>query len=214
MCRWLRGTSGAVVSGMASDEQSPATSLNEVLDRIEEAAEGHVRVTLGMIVHEVGDRSFGPLLLLAGLITLTPLLGDIPGVPTTMGLLVVLTAGQLLIGRDHFWFPRWVLDRGVGRDKLEKATGWLRKPAGWVDRMLRARLTLVVSGPGKYVTAVACLVIGAAMPAMDFVPFSANGAGAALTVLGLALIARDGLVALVALAIAGGTFWLVIGSLA
>lgn len=199
---------------MASETRSPATSLNEVIDRIEEAAEGRVRVTLGMVVHEVGDRSFGPLLLLAGLITLTPIIGDIPGVPTTMGLLVVLTAAQLLIGRDHFWFPKWVLDRGVGRDKLEKAAGWLRKPAGWVDRVLRARMTLVVSGPGKYAVALACLVIGAAMPAMDFVPFSANGAGAALTVLGLALIARDGLVALVALAIAGGTFWLVIGSLA
>ncbi len=37
---------------------------------------------------------------------------------------------------------------------------------------------------------------------MELVPFSANGAGAVLTGFGLALIARDGLVALVALALA------------
>ena len=204
---------------MATDdrpEERPdegATSLNEVLDRIDEAAEGRVRVTLGMIVDALGDRSFGPLLLLAGLITLAPVVGDIPGVPTTMGVLVLLTAAQLLIGRDHFWFPSWVLDRGVGRDKLEKASGWLRKPARWVDRVLRARLTAVVRGPGRFVIALACLVIGAAMPPMEVVPFSANGAGAALTALGLALIARDGLVALIALGVAAGTFWIVIRAL-
>lgn len=44
------------------------------------------------------------------------------------------------------------------------------------------------------------LLIGLAQPFMELVPFSANGAGAALTAFGLALIARDGVVALVAMA--------------
>ena len=37
------------------------------------------------------------------------------------------------------------------------------------------------------------------MPVMEVIPFSASGAGAALTAFGLALIARDGLMALLAL---------------
>jgi hypothetical protein len=45
---------------------------------------------------------------------------------------------------------------------------------------------------GTYVIAIACLAIAAAMPPMEVVPFSANGAGAALTAFGLALIAHDG----------------------
>lgn len=44
---------------------------------------------------------------------------------------------------------------------------------------------------------------------MELVPFSANGAGAALTLFGLGLIAREGLLVLVALALTVATFGLV-----
>ena len=49
------------------------------------------------------------------------------------------------------------------------------------------------------------LVIGLAQPLMELVPFSANGAGAVLTAFGLALISRDVLIALVAMALAALT---------
>ena len=48
---------------------------------------------------------------------------------------------------------------------------------------------------------------------MEFVPFSATGAGAALTAFGLALIARDGLVTLIALGVTLATAVLVVQSL-
>ncbi len=54
--------------------------------------------------------------------------------------------------------------------------------------------------------AIACIVIGIAMPAMEIVPFSANGAGAALTAFGLSLIANDGLLALLAFLFTAATF--------
>jgi len=196
-----------------TESPSEPSSLEELLDRLDEAAEDRLRVTLGMILATVGDRSFGPLLLLAGLVTLAPVVGDIPGMPTTMGLLVLLTAVQLLAGREHLWLPGWLLDRSVARAKLDKATDWLRRPARFIDRLMRPRLTVLVRGPGKYLIVLVCVVVAAAMPPMELVPFSANGAGAALTAFGLALIARDGLVALLALLVAGATFWLVVGAL-
>ena len=48
--------------------------------------------------------------------------------------------------------------------------------------------------------ATVCVLIAAAMPAMEVVPLTANGAGAALTAFGLSLIAHDGLLAIVAFA--------------
>jgi hypothetical protein len=54
---------------------------------------------------------------------------------------------------------------------------------------------------------IVCIVIAAATPAMEAVPFRANIAGAAVTALGLSLIARVGLQALLAFvftAITGG----------
>ncbi|MEC7815327.1 MAG: exopolysaccharide biosynthesis protein, partial [Pseudomonadota bacterium] len=48
---------------------------------------------------------------------------------------------------------------------------------------------------------------------MEFIPFSANGAGLALMAFGLAIVARDGLLALLALAFTGGTGWFVLTNL-
>lgn len=172
-------------------------SLDELLTRIGDAGGAQQRVTLEDILESVGRTSFGPLVLLAGVITLTPVVGDIPGVPTTLGILVVLTAAQLLIGRSYFWFPRWLLRRSLKRDKVRKVARWGRKPARLIDRVLRPRLSFLTEGAGAYAVAFSCLVIGAAMPAMDFVPFSANVAGVILTMYGLSLIARDGLLALI-----------------
>lgn len=189
--------------------EQEVTSLEELLDRIADAADDEDRVSLDAILDKVGRRSFGPMLLLAGLITLMPVIGDIPGMPTMMGLLVVVTAGQMLFQRDHFWLPKWMLKRTAPHDKLCKAVDWLRRPARFLDRVSRPRMRLVVGGTGTYAVAVVCVFIALAMPAMEVVPFSANGAGAALTVFGLSLIARDGLLAVIAHSVTAATFGLV-----
>ena len=144
---------------------------------------------------------------------LAPIIGDIPGVPVMMGVMVVLTAGQLLFHREHLWLPRWLLKRSVAQDKLDKALGWMRPPARFVDRLLRQRLTMFTEGTGVYIIAIVCIVIAAATPVMEAVPFSANGAGAALTAFALSLIAHDGLLALLAFLFTAGTLGLVIYNL-
>lgn len=190
-----------------------ATNLEELFDQIENADSEGGKVSVNAILDEVGHRSFGPLLLLAGVITLAPIIGDIPGMPTIMALIVILTAGQLLFRRKYFWMPEWLLKRSVSRDKLTKGLGWMRKPARYIDRWIQPRLTIFVKGAGTYLIAVVCLIIALAMPVMEVVPFSANGAGAALTAFGLALIARDGLLSLIALVFAMGTLGMVIYNL-
>lgn len=176
------------------------TSLEELLDRIDDAVSSSDRVALGAILRMVGRRSFGPLLLLAGVIAVSPVVGDIPGIPTTIGIFVLLIAGQMLFQRDYFWLPRWLLERSVSRARLCKALKWLKRPARFIDRFLRPRLTALTYRMGSYVIATVCVLIAAAMPTMEVVPLTANGAGAALTAFGLSLIAHDGLLAILALA--------------
>ncbi|MBN1240305.1 MAG: exopolysaccharide biosynthesis protein [Gammaproteobacteria bacterium] len=177
-----------------------------MLGRMDDAAQDKERVTFDDMLDAAGSRSFGPLLLLPGLVTLAPLVGDIPGVPVMMGAVVVLTSVQLLLRRDHFWLPQWLLRRSVESAKLRKAVGWLRRPARFVDRLLRPRLGVLVHGAGAYLIALVSLAVALLTPAMEVVPFSANAAGLVLTAFGLALIASDGLLSLLALLIAGGTF--------
>lgn len=176
-------------------------SLNELLDALADVAQDQDRVCLSEVLEMIGSRSLGPLLLIAGLITLAPIIGDIPGVPTIMALFVLLVAAQLLFRRSTPWLPQWLLKRSVSQEKLSKVLQWMRRPSGFLDRVTKKRLTAVVEGGGTYLIAVVCIIIALMMPLMEVVPFSANGAGLALTAFGLALISRDGALAVGALVV-------------
>lgn len=185
------------------------TNLEQLLDRIHKAKEDQDPVTLGMIVREIGGRSFGPLLLMAGVVLFSPLSG-IPGLPTFLGVFVLLIGLQLLMGKEHFWLPQWLLKCSVTRDHVSKALSWLHAPARAIDRWLKPRLQVFISGAGKYSIAVICTLIGAGLPVMELIPFSSSGAGAALTVFGFALIANDGFLGLLAFVLTAVTAGLVV----
>ena len=174
------------------------TTLQQLLDRLDKAATRE-RVDVASMMEAVGRSSFGALLLLGGLVTLSPL-DIVPGIPTLIAVAVLLVCVQLLAGRQHFWLPGWVLRRSISGQRFRRAVTWLRTPARIGDRLVRPRLSALATDAAVKVIAVGCIVVALAMPVMEVVPFSANLAGVALTAFGLAVIARDGLLALVAFA--------------
>lgn len=179
-----------------------------LLDRVSQAAESEGQIAVGAILDAVGTRSFAPLLLLPGLVMVAPVIGDIPGVPVLMGMVVILTSAQLLLRRDHVWLPDWLLRRSVSQESLSRTVRWLRPVAHFLDRVSRPRLPAAVGRAGESLIALSCIAIAAVTPLMEVVPFSANVAGLAITGFGLALVAHDGLLALIALALSLGTFGL------
>jgi hypothetical protein len=203
---------GNLSSGAGAGDE--AETLGELLRRIGEAADaGEESISLATIIDGLGPRSYGSALLLAGLVTVAPLIGDIPGVPTLMAVVVVLTAGQMLVRRQGLWLPQWLENRSVSAERTRKAVRGLEKPARMVDRLLRPRLTGLVRGAGRAAVAAACLLIGLALPPMELIPFSATVAGAALTGFGLSLIAADGLVALLSFTFTAAVTALVLSQL-
>jgi hypothetical protein len=198
---------------LVTDQQGPK-NLEQVLDCLCEAkSDDDGQLSIASILQTIGCRSFAPVLLFAALVMSAPVIGDIPGVPVLAGLLIGLVAVQLLFHRDHVWLPQWLLRRSASRKKVARAVDKLRKPARFVDRYLRPRLVSLTEGVlGKLILAVS-LLISAATPFMEFVPFSANVAGAALTAFGLALLAKDGVFALVAYVFTAATASVVIAGL-
>jgi hypothetical protein len=172
-------------------------SLGELLDEIEEAKGERDEISVGSIFKAAGERSFGPLLLVPGLIGVSPLSG-IPGMPSLIGLMVALITSQILMGRDEVWLPQWLLRRSVSRRRFEKAMRLLRKVASFVDRLIKSRLESFAGSKAKYVIAACCLLVSLAAPFMEVVPFAITGVGAAVSAFGLGLLARDGLLALLA----------------
>lgn len=188
-------------------------NLTDMLQSLRDNTQGQDKVAVDDLLSAVGQRSFGPVVLIAGLIIIAPLIGDIPGVPTLFGLIVLLTLGQRLFQRQSVWIPKKLSAQKLSRETLIKGLDWLQKPARIIDRWSRPRLIWLVRGAGQYLMAVICMMVAACMPAMELVPFSANGGALALMVFGMAMVVEDGLLALVGIVITGGTLWAVLAGL-
>lgn len=187
----------------------PLRNLQQLLDHLARLNRGRDEVSLRLVVDSIGTRSFGPLLMLIGIILASPLSG-IPGMATVMAVFVMLIAVQMLLGRKQFWLPNWLLNRSVKHDHLVKALSWVRPVARWVDSVLRPRLTKLVNNGASYVIALICVVISLALPMMEVVPFSASVAGLALAAFGLSLVVNDGLLVILAVSLVGATFAIVV----
>lgn len=178
-------------------------TLEELLDEMACAGRDQRKVSVGKIYEAIGERSFGPLLLAAGLVAATPL-GAIPGAPTAMALAVILIAGQLLLGRKRAWLPGRFLKLSVETRRVRQSVKLMRKPARLVDRLLKPRLTYLTTGVGARAIAGLCVVIALAVPPLELVPFAVIVPGTAIVALGLALLTRDGLLAILAFALCAG----------
>ncbi len=170
-------------------------------------------VSVGDIIHVVGDRSFAPLLMLVGMLLVSPLSG-VPTFPSMVACVVLLVTSQMLYGRKHFWLPARLLNVQVPCEKLQKALCWLQRPAAFVDRITMPRMTVLVRGPSIYIIAVICLAIACVLPLMELILFSSSVAGAVLVLFGVALVTRDGLLALFGYSATVITIWMIVGGAA
>ncbi len=187
--------------------EKPRT-LREILLSLGKSARDGDRIPVSHILEGIGSSSFGPLLLVPGLVMATPGIADIPGVPVILGIFVILISGQLLLGRKHFWLPAWLLNKKVDSRKLRKTAVYLRKPARAIDRHLNERLHPLIGHNGARAMCVATILLSLATPGAELIPFSATVIGAAIAAFGLALVARDGYTALIGWVFTALTFWL------
>lgn len=153
------------------------------------------KVSIGDVIHMLGPRSFAPIILAIGLLAVTPI-DSIPTLPTTFGVVIFLTVGQMLLGRRALWLPGFIANRAVSADRLRQALAWLHPRAERLDTWLGMRLTVLTTGPFLTAIALCCLVLAAAMPMLELLPFVSTVPALAFTAFGIALLMRDGLAAL------------------
>ena len=173
--------------------------LQTVLERALDAAEGHEEVSVGDLMEEFGSRSFGPVLVLFGLLALFPPIGAVPGIPIVLGAALLLFAVQFAVGRDRLWLPGRLERVSFARERLEKADEKSRRWLERVDRVFKERLTFATGKVAERAAAVASVLHAFLMIPLEFVSLVALP-GVALTAFGVGLMARDGLFMLVAFA--------------
>lgn len=157
----------------------------------------------GLTLHEIRDRlderAYGLLILLLSIPCLVP---GLYGVPQVVGLIVILLAGQMLVGREEPWLPRWFLNLRCKGSWLKAMADFAETKLGWIDRFSRPRLRRFADGPGEKLAAVFMILatVTIVMPLTNTIP------SIALALLSVGLIQRDGLFVLAGCAVT--TVWL------
>lgn len=195
----LRDPDGAH-PGRPGDEGAPdgAGRLQHLFDAVIGAGEGE-RVTVDDALGAVGQSSFGALILVPALVLVSPLSG-IPGLPTTLGIVIFLVCVQYLVGRDRIWLPRRIRRAGISRARLAGALQRVRPFVRLLDRLVKPRLSFLVNRLSIAVFAGICATLALTFPPLEALPFVATATASVIALYGFAILARDGVVGLLALA--------------
>ena len=193
---------------------SPHHDLEDVIDHVIDccvhSGPAHSgRVSIADLMNVIGERSFGPLLLVPSLIAVSPV-GAIPGLPAITSVVIVLVAAAILLRADHIWIPGWLARRSIDAGKMERGLQKFRPVVHFIHHLLLPRMPWLTRGPFFYAIALLCLLIGLVTPILELVPLGGIPPNAAVAAFSLAVIARDGVWALLAFAFTIATIaWLV-----
>jgi hypothetical protein len=177
---------------LLADRHQP---LSEVLQEIADAPSE--RITINELSARFGGRALGALLLIFGILCLLPLP---PGGTTIFGLPLLLLAPQLMMGARAPWLPQSLRCREIALDDLRsglpRVVRWLRR----IEALSRPRFIFLFGGVGQRLIGFVCtllaLVLILPIPLGNLLP------AAAVCVLSLSLVQRDGLLALLGYAAA------------
>lgn len=173
-------------------------TIRSLSDVIEEFGEDErPSLTVGQMLEAFDSRAFGAMLLVFGALNTLPLP---PGSSTILSLPILLLAPQVALGADAPWLPRRMVERPLKRDDLR---GLFRKLTPLVKRMeliTRPRLTWIFNPFGERMIGVVCTLL--AMVLILPIPLGNVAPGATVAILALALLQRDGLLALLGYAMA------------
>jgi hypothetical protein len=162
------------------------------------------KVTLKEILSLAGERTFGFLFVLLSLPSALPV--PAPGYSVPFGIVMLLLAVQLLIGRNRPWVPEGWKDKQfdlISVQKVVKAgVPWLRR----LEAVSRPRLTYICASlPGRIVIGLAIALMSISM--MIPIPGTNTLPAMGIFVTGFGLLDDDGVISIggFVLCVLGGT---------
>lgn len=163
----------------------PRRGFIDVVGRLSSEA-GPEGLTIREVLDRMDERSFGLLIVILAIPCLVP---GLYGVPQVVGLVILLLAAQILVGREEPWLPAAMLNRRISKSWLETMAGFADKRMRWTERISRPRLKSLACGPGERLAAVFMIIATLTI----VIPFTNTVPSVALTLLAVGLIQRDGL---------------------
>ena len=175
--------------------------LSAILEDIE--ADEREYVTVGEMAGRFGGRAFGALLFIFAVPNLLPLP---PGSTTILGAPLLLLSPQLAIGLSRPWLPRFVNERPIRRADLARAFAKVLPTLRRIETVSGPRLTWLFGPIGDRVTGLICTAL--ALVLVLPIPLGNVAPSIIIALFGLALVQRDGVLALITTALTLGSAWL------
>jgi hypothetical protein len=143
------------------------------------------------LIGTLGDRSFGWCIVLFALVNLMP----IPfGGTMITSLPLILVTVQMALGLRELRLPGALMRREIGRKGFQKAVMRLRPLMRPIERVVRPRHAALFTARNEQLLGIVLVAVAVSL----FLPIPLSGylPAAALLVVGIGLVERDGLVAL------------------
>jgi hypothetical protein len=169
--------------------------LSELLKEISEQSEP--RISVGELMERFGGRAMGALLLVFGLACTLPLP---PGGTTIFGAPLVILAPQLMIGSRAPWLPARMRAQSIATADLARGLPRVLRGLRWVEAISRPRLPFLFGAWGHRAIGLVCTVL--ALVLILPIPLGNMLPAVAVSVLSMALVQRDGALALAGYALA------------
>lgn len=171
-------------------------NLESLMLSLCEQTEGET-VTVRDLLDAVGRRAYGPILLLLGFISVSPLT-LIPGATWLVALVTLLISIQIVFGKKFPWVPRRLLNFEFKREHLVSGVNGGRKYAVMIDHYVKPRLTFLTAPIVAPLIGMICVAAALVTIPLGLFPFGPVLPGLTILLFGLALTARDGVFLLLA----------------
>ena len=168
--------------------------LPGLIDDLEALAADRDTVTLGELLDALGARGHGPIILTLAALMMLPT-GMIPFMPSIIGVLLALTAAEMIAGGRGVSVPARIARINIRGDLLKAALQRARKVCASIGRWLHPRARILVHGHLSLLliamillAAAAVMIVIGAIPGLPFILC------VPALLFGLGLTAGDGLV--------------------
>lgn len=199
------------MSGKSKDVHNLSSLLGVLAERIDgdrSKGSGEPSLTVADVLDLIGRRAYGPLLLIVGLISISPA-ALIPGSTWAFAALILLISVQLALHKDRPWMPKAALKMKLSEEKLGKFIKGARPTARVIDKIVKPRWSFLAKPPWVIAIAVLCMLAALVTFPLGLIPIAPLAPGLAVVLFGLGLTARDGVLLSIGAAVIGGAFGLV-----
>jgi hypothetical protein len=149
------------------------------------------RLTLSELASQLRDRAWGGLLLIFAAINVLPLP---PGATTITGIPLLILTAQMAAGRASPWFPKRIDQRGLTTDEIGRLIAKMIPLEERIERVLKPRLCALTNHRAARAIGVVSFILSVILWLP--IPLGNHAPAISMTLFALALIYRDGVLAI------------------